>query len=54
MKYIKEHLSSIVGVEVFPIAALLIFVGLFAIATVWAFRTKKEKIEEMAQMPLED
>ena len=54
MKFIKEHLTSITGIEWFPIIGLLIFVGIFLGALYWAFAVRKDKVEALAALPLED
>lgn len=54
LKFIKHHLSTMGGVEIYPIISLLIFFTIFVLAVVWAVRAKKQHISEMSNMPLED
>ncbi len=53
LKFIKHHMTGIDGIEIYPIISLSIFVLFFAGMLVWAFREKKEKIEELRKMPLD-
>ena len=52
LKYIKNHLTSIDGIEIFPIISLVIFVTFF-VFLIWGVMTiKKSSIEEMKKYPL--
>ncbi|MDN3593702.1 CcoQ/FixQ family Cbb3-type cytochrome c oxidase assembly chaperone [Zunongwangia endophytica] len=54
LKFIKGNLESIDGVAVYPMVSLLIFfiffVGLFA----WVITAKKEHINQVSNIPLEE
>ena len=47
-------METIAGVAVYPILSLLIFFGFFVGLGIWVFSYKKEKIDEMSQIPLKD
>ena len=49
----KEVLRSIEGVEIYPIVALLIFFSFFLAVVVRAFTADKEKLRQMAMLPLD-
>lgn len=51
---IKHNMETIVGVAIYPIISLLIFFFFFLGLAIWAFSYKKDKIEEMSQIPLKD
>lgn len=51
---IKNSLNSITEVSVFPIISLLIFVGFFVILGVTVFRSSKDYIKHMEEMPLKE
>lgn len=51
---IKHNLETIAGVAIYPILSLLIFFIFFIVLGLWVFSYKKEKIEEMCQIPLND
>lgn len=51
---VKHNLETIAGVEIYPILSLLLFFVFFVGLGFWVFSYKKEKIEEMSQIPLND
>lgn len=51
---VKHNLETIDGVAIFPILSLLIFFFFFVGLGIWVFFYKKEKIDELSQMPLSD
>ncbi|MBA4275762.1 cbb3-type cytochrome c oxidase subunit 3 [Flavobacterium sp.] len=51
---IKHNMETIAGVAVYPILSLLIFFVFFVGLGIWVFSYKKEKIDEMSQIPLND
>lgn len=51
---IKHNLETIEGIETYPIISLLIFFAFFIGLGIWVFSYKKDKIEEMSQIPLND
>ncbi len=51
---IKHNMETIAGVAIYPILSLLIFFIFFLVLGIWVFSYKKEKIEEMRQIPLND
>ncbi|GGD83597.1 CcoQ/FixQ family Cbb3-type cytochrome c oxidase assembly chaperone [Planktosalinus lacus] len=54
LKYIKGHMESIDGIEVYPIISLLIFFIFFAILFIWVFTAKKNYIDQVSNIPLEN
>ena len=51
---IKHNLETIVGVEIYPISSLLIFFIFFVGLGIWGFGYKKEAIDKMSEIPLND
>jgi cytochrome c oxidase cbb3-type subunit IV len=51
---ISNYLSAIEGVEIFPIISLILFFIVFAIASIWVIRLKKDYIQSMSELPLTD
>ena len=51
---IKHNMETIAGVSIYPILSLLIFFFFFVGLTIWVVSYKKEKIEELSQIPLND
>lgn len=51
---VKHNMETIAGVAIYPILSLLIFFVFFVGLGIWVYSYKKEKIDEMSQIPLED
>ena len=51
---IKHNMETIAGVAVYPTLSLLIFFAFFVGLGIWVFSYKKEKIDELSQIPLND
>ena len=54
MKIVINTLEQIGGVEIYPIISLLIFFALFSAVTYLVLTSKKEYIDEMKNLPLDD
>ena len=50
----KETLSSILNVEVYAIIGFFIFFSFFIFVSVHAWKMKKEEVDELSNLPLED
>ncbi|MCB0527103.1 MAG: CcoQ/FixQ family Cbb3-type cytochrome c oxidase assembly chaperone [Saprospiraceae bacterium] len=50
----KYLLQSVEGIQWFGIITLLLFFGTFCLAIIRAFFSKKEDMQRMSNMPLED
>ncbi|NJW52336.1 CcoQ/FixQ family Cbb3-type cytochrome c oxidase assembly chaperone [Salinimicrobium oceani] len=53
LKFIKGHMETIAGVEIYPIISLLIFFLFFVALFWWVFTAKKDYINSVEQIPLE-
>lgn len=51
---IKHNMETIAGVAVYPIVSLLIFFIFFMVLGIWVFSYKKERINELSQMPFNE
>jgi cytochrome c oxidase cbb3-type subunit 4 len=51
---IKHNMETIAGVAVYPVLSLLIFFAFFVGLGFWVFSYKRDKIEEMSQIPLNE
>ena len=49
----KELLRSVVGIEIFPVISLMLFVVVFAVVLYRAFRLDRHRLARMAQLPLD-
>ena len=54
LKFVKNHLESIVGVEIYPIISLTIFFTFFVVLFLWVFTAKKEYINTVSQLPFDN
>lgn len=52
-KFIKGHLESITGIEIYPLISLIIFFTFFVVLFWWVFTAKKEYINKVSNIPLE-
>jgi cytochrome c oxidase cbb3-type subunit IV len=52
MKFI-HYLTSIAGIEIYPLISLLIFFGFFLVLAVWLLRSDKNRMNKLAAMALE-
>lgn len=54
LKFIKGNLESIDGVAVYPIISLLIFFIFFVALFWWVITAKKQYINEISALPLDN
>lgn len=53
LKFVKNHMDSISGIEIYPIISLLIFFIFFVILFWWVITAKKEYITKVSNLPLD-
>ncbi|TYP74264.1 CcoQ/FixQ family Cbb3-type cytochrome c oxidase assembly chaperone [Aquimarina intermedia] len=53
LKFIKGHMESIDGIEIYPMISLLIFFIFFTVLFWWIFTANKAYIKEVSNLPLE-
>lgn len=54
LKFVKNHMESITGIEIYPIISLLIFFIFFVILFWWVFTAKKDYITTVSNIPLDN
>ena len=54
LKFVKKHMETMDGVEIYPIISLLIFFIFFVVLTWWVFSAKKDYIKEVSNLPLDN
>ncbi len=54
LKYIKNHMESITGIEIYPMISLLIFFTFFVLLFWWVFTAKKDYIKRVSNIPLDN
>ncbi|WP_296315050.1 CcoQ/FixQ family Cbb3-type cytochrome c oxidase assembly chaperone [Winogradskyella sp. UBA3174] len=52
-KFIKGHLETITGIEIYPMISLLIFFIFFVVLFYWVITAKKDYIKEVSNIPLD-
>ncbi|WP_233883595.1 CcoQ/FixQ family Cbb3-type cytochrome c oxidase assembly chaperone [Tenacibaculum piscium] len=54
LKFVKNHMESIAGIEIYPLISLTIFFTFFVVLFWWVFTAKKEYISKVSDLPLND
>jgi len=54
LKFIKHHLESMSGVEIYPIISLILFFVVFVTMVLIVLKMPKTNIEEMSNLPLDN
>jgi cytochrome c oxidase cbb3-type subunit 4 len=54
LKFIKHHMTSISDVDIYPVAAFVLFLGIFIVASWYILTTDRSRIEHMEQLPLSE
>ena len=53
LKFIKHHMETIVGIEIFPLISLVIFFVFFVGLFIYVAKTDKKQINEISRLPLD-
>lgn len=54
LKFVKHHLTNITGIEIYPLISFGIFFVFFVGLLAYVFMERKEYINKMKNMPLDD
>ncbi|WP_400079802.1 CcoQ/FixQ family Cbb3-type cytochrome c oxidase assembly chaperone [Winogradskyella sp. R77965] len=54
LKFVKNHMESITGIEIYPMISLLIFFIFFVVLFYWVFTAKKDYINTVSNLPLDN
>ncbi|WP_095069520.1 CcoQ/FixQ family Cbb3-type cytochrome c oxidase assembly chaperone [Tenacibaculum jejuense] len=54
LKFVKNHLESITGIEIYPLISLSIFFTFFLLLFWWVFTAKKSYIKKVSHIPLDN
>ena len=54
MKFAKQYLETIEGIEIYPIISLTIFFTFFALLIWWVVTAKKDYIDEVKDLPFDN
>lgn len=53
LKFIKHHMESITGIEIYPLISFVIFFTVFMIATIYIVMADKKTMTQRSAMPLD-
>ncbi|MFM1876193.1 MAG: hypothetical protein RL266_1930 [Bacteroidota bacterium] len=54
LKFVKHHMETIAGIEIFPIISFIIFFTFFIVVLGYLIAQRKEHFDKMSLMPLDD
>ncbi|MFI1771613.1 CcoQ/FixQ family Cbb3-type cytochrome c oxidase assembly chaperone [Thalassobellus citreus] len=54
LKFAKNYMESITGIEIYPIISLLIFFTFFVVLFLWVSTAKKDYIKTVSNIPLDN
>ena len=54
LKFVKSHLETITGIEIYPLISLVIFFTFFVLLFWWVFTAKKDYINKVSRIPLDE
>ena len=54
LKFVKNHMESITGIEIYPMISLLIFFTFFVLLFWWVITAKKDYIKNVSNIPLDN
>ncbi len=54
LKFIKHHLDTMSGVEIYPIISLLLFFIVFTTMLIIVLKMPKKNIEKLSNLPLDN
>ncbi len=53
LKFIKQHMSSISGIEIYPVISFVMFFLFFVGILIWVWKGNKEFFKKMSDVPLD-
>ena len=53
LRFIKHNLTSMLGIEIYPLISLVLFTAFFAIVLLYVWNMSKDRVAELAASPLE-
>ena len=53
LKFIKHHMETIAGIEIFPVLSFIIFFLFFVICVIWVIKVDKKKMDTISRLPLD-
>ena len=53
LKYIKQHMASLSGIEIYPMISFIIFFLFFLVMLIWVIKENKNYFIKMSNLPLD-
>ena len=53
LRFIKHNLTSMLGIEIYPLISLVLFTAFFALVLLYVWKMSKDRVAELAASPLE-
>lgn len=54
LKFVKHHMETIIGIEIFPIISFIIFFTFFITVLAYLIVQRKEYFDQLSMMPLDE
>ena len=54
LKFVKNHMESMTGIEIYPLISLLIFFAFFVVLFWWVITAKKDYITTVSNLPFDN
>ena len=54
LKFVKHHMETIAGIEIYPIISFIIFFTFFVVVLAYLVIQRKEYFDQLSMMPLEE
>lgn len=54
LKFIKHHMETITGIEIYPMISFLLFFSFFVLMLVYVIKADKKRLSRISQLPLDD
>jgi len=54
LRFIKHHVDTIIGIEIYPLISFGIFFLFFVAVSVLVFTSRKEHIDHMSSLPFDE
>jgi hypothetical protein len=54
LKFIKHHMTSINDIGIYPVAAFVLFMGIYILASWYILTTDRSRLQHMEQLPFSD
>jgi cytochrome c oxidase cbb3-type subunit 4 len=53
LRFIKHNLTSILGIEIYPLISLVMFTVFFGVVLLYVWKLSKGRVSELASTPLD-